>query len=177
MVCPEAPSCPNLCHISHCIEGYPQALKDPAWSLSQAEAARHISTVFLICWALDSVCPVSQISVQEGCVQPIPPIALTGGNDDTVGGVPWAVRAAGASSKSLAQMALQAPCYSYRRKETGAVGEQLLQRVPPALLPSTLLSSSGQRHSSVAQPPSRGLAPRDLGRRAKGNPDSQPTTV
>lgn len=137
MVLPEALSSQNLYHTSHCIEGYRQALKDPAWSLSQAEASRHIPIVFLICWALGSACPVSQLSVQEGCVHPIPPITLTGGNGDTVGGPRWAVRLVGASSKSLAQVAFQALCYSYRQKETGAAGQQLLQRMPPALVPSS----------------------------------------
>lgn len=103
----------------HCIEGYPQALKDPAWSLTQTEAARHIPAVFLTCWALGSACPVSQLSVQDGRIQPTPPITLTGGNDDTVGGVPWAAERMRAASKSFAQVAKHALCYSYRQKETG----------------------------------------------------------
>lgn len=85
---------------------------------------------------------MSQLSVQEVCVQPTPPTALTGADDDTVGGAPWASGRVGTSSKPLADVTLHALCYSYRQTETGAASEQLSQRVTPALVPNTLLPSS-----------------------------------
>lgn len=57
---------------------------------------------------------MSQLSVQEGRVQPTPPTALTGADDDTVGGAPWASGRVGTSSKPLADVTLHALCYSYK---------------------------------------------------------------
>lgn len=57
---------------------------------------------------------MSQLSAQEGHVQPTPPTALTGADDDTVGGTPWASGRVGTSSKPLADVTLHALCYSYK---------------------------------------------------------------